>query len=159
MRSGLPLALVVLLGAASARAQDEPAPTGGALDPTSYAALSADDQAQLTLGGFRGYLQRIRATDAALYAELDPRLRDLEGRETAADAVFWTATALGAGALIAAIPVYTELGEGSTDIAVGLVVGGLSTFLVGLIVQAIVRPGQQDLVQLIDHHDDLVGRR
>lgn len=158
MRSGLSLALVVLLGAASARAQDEPAPTGGALDPASYAALSADDQAQLTLGGFRGYLQRIRATDAALYAELDPRLRDLEGRETAADAVFWTATALGAGALIAAIPVYTELEEG-TDIAVGLVVGGLSTFLVGLIVQAIVRPGQQDLVQLIDHHDDLVGRR
>src|SRR5690606_18076397 len=144
----------------AAGAQDAPPPSGGALDPESYAALSADEHAQLTLGGFRRYLERIRPSDAALYAALDPSLRDLEGRETAADAIFWTATGLGAAALVAAIPVYTELGEGvREEAAIGLVAGGLSTFVLGLVIQAIVRPSHRDLVLLIDRHDELVGRR
>ncbi len=152
------LVLMLVLAASSARAQD--APSGGALDPESYATLSADEHAQLTLGGFRHYLERIRASDAALYAQLDPRTRDLEGRETAADVVFWTATGLGAAALIAAIPVYTELGDsGGSDVAIGLLIGGLSAFVLGVVIQAIVRPGHQDLVRLIDYHDELVGRR
>ncbi|HEY8429673.1 MAG TPA: hypothetical protein VIL20_14915 [Sandaracinaceae bacterium] len=158
MRSALVFA--VLLSAVPASAQDAPPPSGGALDPESYVALAADEDAQFTLGGFRRYLERIRASDAALYAALDPRLRDLEGRETAADAIFWTATGLSVAALVAAIPVYTELGEGvREEAAIGLVAGGLGAFVLGLVVQAIVRPGHQDLLLLIDRHDELVGRR
>lgn len=132
---------------------------GGALDPESYVALSADDQAQLTLGGFRRYLERIRPVDAALYAALDPQLADLEGRDTAADVIFWTATGLGVAALVTAIPVYTELPELDPGVTIGLVVGGLATFLVGVLIQAIVRPGHGDLVRLIDAHDAFLGRR
>src|SRR5688500_12057023 len=79
--------------------------TGGALDPESYVALSADDDAQLTLGGFRRYLERTRSYDQQLYRQLDPRLRGLEERELAADVIFWTATGLSIAALVTAIPV------------------------------------------------------
>ncbi len=157
MRGWTAVAFLGLLACSTAHAQ---APAGGgALDPESYVALSADDQAQLTLGGFRRYLERIHATDAALYAELDPRLDELEGRETAADVIFWTGTGLGVAALIAAIPVYTELPDLDPGVTIGLVVGGLATFLLGVVIQAIVRPGHDDLVRLIDAHDAFVGRR
>lgn len=160
MRAGPCLAMILLFAASSARAQDEEAaPLGGALDPESYVALSADEHAQLTLGGFRLYLERIRPTDAALYAQLDPRLRELEGRDAAADAVFWTATGLSVAALIASIPVYTEVEGIGQDAAIGLIIGGVSTFVLGVVIQAILRPGHPDLVQLIDYHDELVGRR
>src|SRR5690349_19401163 len=49
------LALIALvLAPALVHAQAE----GSALDPESYAALAADDHAQMTLGGFRRYLER-----------------------------------------------------------------------------------------------------
>jgi predicted cobalt transporter CbtA len=139
-----------LAGAASAQ-------QGGALDPESYAALSADDEAQASLGGFRRYLERVRADDAVLYHTLDPRLDDLESRELTADIVFWTLTGLSVAALVTAIPVYTELD--SEEAMIGLVIGGVSTFLIGVIVQSIVRPGHGDLVALIDTHDEILGRR
>jgi hypothetical protein len=148
------LALIALFSLpALARAQAE----GSALDPESYAALAADDHAQMSLGGFRRYLERIEEGDALLYRQLDPRLDDLESREVAADAIFWTSLGLSVAALVTAIPIETELGR--SDIAIGLVIAGVSTFLVGIIVQAIVRPGHGDLVRLIDVHDELVGRR
>lgn len=157
MRAWTWIALGAVLACSSAQAQ-APA-SDGALDPESYVALSADDQAQLTLGGFRRYLERIQPTDAALYRELNPRLDELESRDLAADVVFWTATGLGVAALITAIPVYVELPDLDPGVAIGLVVGGVSTFLLGVIIQAIVRPGHDDLVRLIDFHDELVGRR
>jgi hypothetical protein len=131
---------------------------GGALDPESYVALSADDEAQLSLGGFRTYLERIRPTDPALYADLDLRLDALQERDVIADVIFGVGTGLGLAAAVAAIPVYTEL-EGGTDLAIGLVIAGVSTFVLGLVIQAIVRPGHGDLLALIDYHDELVGRR
>lgn len=162
MRPRTVLALVFGIAsmlATAAQAQDD-LPTGGGVDdPDSYVALSADEQAQLSLGGFRRYLERIRATDPTLYAELDPTTAALERRDTAADIVFWTATGVSIAALVAAIPVYTELGATGSDVAIGLLIGGLSTFVLGVVVQAIVRPGHGELVRLIDRHDELVGRR
>ena len=126
-----------------------------------YLALSADQRAQLSLGGFRAYLERTRDDDQeGLYQLLDPRLDDLESRETVADVVFWTATGLGVAAVAAGIPVFAEYeGQGLADLGVGLIVGGASTFLLGLIIQAFVRPSHDDLVTLIDLHDEHLGRR
>ncbi len=168
MRGWTAVAFLSLLVASSASAQasnvqarvpQAPAAEDGALDPDSYVALSADQQAQLTLGGFRGYLERIRPTDGALYAALDPQLDELESRETVADIIFWTGTGLGVAALLAAIPVYTLMPDLDPGVTIGLVVGGLTTFLVGVIVQAIVRPGHGDLMRLIDAHDRFLGHR
>ncbi len=150
-------ALAFFLALAPLTALAQP-PSGGALDPESYAALSADDEAQLSLGGFRTYLDRIRTTDPALYADLDLRLDALQERDVIGDVIFGVGTGLGVAAAIAAIPVYTELEDG-TDLAIGLVIGGVSTFLLALVIQAIVRPSHGDLVALIDYHDELVGRR
>ncbi len=150
-------ALAFFLALAPLTALAQP-PGGGALDPESYAALSADDEAQLSLGGFRTYLDRIRTSDPALYADLDLRLDALQERDVIGDVIFGVGTGLGVAAAIAAIPVYTELEDG-TDLAIGLVIGGVSTFLLALVIQAIVRPSHGDLVALIDYHDELVGRR
>jgi hypothetical protein len=169
MRARIGLALVTcacsaLLFATSASAQESgpdelpsaPAPD----DAEGYVSLSADDLAQLSLGGFRRYLNRIRATDAELFAQLDPQTAALEERDTVADVIFGTATSVSVAALVAAVPVYTEIGAPTgSDVAIGLVVAGLSTFALGVIIQAIVRPGHSDLVALIDRHDELVGRR
>ena len=135
-------------------AQDLPA--GGPLDPESYAALSAYQLAQLNLDGFRGYLEHVRDDDEVLYGVLDRRLDGLEERVTIADVVFGVSLGLGAAALITAIPVHEEVG---IDPALGLVVAGASTVLLGIIVQAIVRPGHGDLMALIDLHDHQLGRR
>lgn len=161
-----PLLVVALLaGPVSALAQDLPdtgpppqpeALPGGALEADGYVALSADQRAQMSLGGFRSYLERTRASDPSLYDLIAPPLRGLEERETAADVIFWVATGLSVGALIAAIPVYEELG---LDPAIGFLVGGASTFVLGLIVQAVVRPGHRDLMRLIDLYDERLGRR
>jgi hypothetical protein len=132
------------------------APEGGALEAEGYVALSADPRAQASLGGFRAYLERTRELDEALYAALDPRLAELERRETAADWVFGVATGLSVGALVAAIPVHETLG---LDPAIGFLVGGGATFVLGLIVQAVLRPGHADLMRLIDLHDERLGRR
>ena len=152
MRTSLALLALLALPAIS-HAQAE----GSALDPESYAALAADDHAQLTLGGFRRYLERIEESDPLIYSTLDPRLDDLELRTLAADVVFGVTAGLGIAALVTAIPIETELDQ--SDAALGLLIGGLSMMLVGVIVQAIVRPSHGDLVRLIDLHDELVGRR
>lgn len=149
----LTTALCAMLAASSAHAQA----MGSALDPESYQALAADEDAQVSLGGFRRYLERIRESDALIYRQLDPRLDDLELRTVAADVVMGITIGLGVAALVTAIPIETELRQ--TDAAIGLLIGGLSAILVGVIVQAIVRPSHQDLVLLIDAHDELVGRR
>lgn len=157
MRTGaLALAWSFVAVAAPAAAQDGGSPTGGAMSAEGYVALSADERAQLSLGGFRRYLDRTREADPSLYRVLDARLEDLEYRETAADVVFWTTTGLGVAAAAAAIPIHLEVNE---DLAIGLIVGGASTFLIGLIVQAIVRPGHADLMQLVDLYDEQLGRR
>ncbi|MGE0792288.1 MAG: hypothetical protein AB7S26_41830 [Sandaracinaceae bacterium] len=125
-------------------------------------ALSDDQLAQLSLSGFREYLERIHddGHDEGLYALLDPRLDELEGRALAADVIFWTATALGVAAVAVGIPVYTEVAAPlGPDLGLGLMIAGASTFLVGLIVQALLRPGQGDLMRLIDMHDEHLGRR
>jgi hypothetical protein len=155
MRSIAFVALLVF-SPALARAQEG----GSALDPESYVALSADDRAQLSIGGFRSYLERIRSGDELLYRELDPHLDDLESRELAADVIFGVGTGLSIAALVSVIPVYTELSaQDSEPIMIGLISAGLGTFVISIIIQAIVRPGQGDLVRLIDQHDELVGRR
>jgi len=162
MRLALCSLLVVLALPLAASAQDAPVSNtgGGALDPESYVALSADQRAQLSLAGFRSYLERIRPTDAALYGVLDPRLEELETRETAADVVFGLSGGLSVAALVAAIPVYTQVqsADGETA-AIGLVIGGLSTFVLGLVIQAFLRPNHDDLMRLIDLHDATLGRR
>ena len=156
MRSFLPTTLVLLALLAPGQVAAQEGAVSGALDPESYVALSADQQAQMTLGGFRGYLERVREDDAELYSLLDRRLDSLEERSTIADVVFWTGTALGAGALVSAIPVHEELG---LDPAIGFIIGGVSTFVLGIIIQAILRPGHGDLMALIDLHDQRLGRR
>jgi hypothetical protein len=133
-----------------------PPPAGGVFDPASYASLTADDEAQMTLGGFRNYLERISQSDPGIYRLLDPRLDDLEYRDTAADVVFGVSFGLGLAALGVSIPIYTEIGETP---GIGLIVGGLSAIVIGIVIQAIVRPGHPDLVALIDLHDERVGRR
>ena len=45
------------------------------------------------------------------------------------------------------------------DPALGMIIGGASTFLLGVIIQAIIRPSHDDLVALIDLHDQRLGRR
>ncbi len=148
------LGLSMIVGPALASAQDI-AP-GGALDPESYVALSADQRAQMSLGGFRGYLERVRQDDENLYSLLDTRLDELEERETIADVVFWTGATLSVGALVAAIPINDEFG---LDASLGFIVGGAGAFLLTLIIQAILRPGHDDLMALIDLHDRQLGRR
>lgn len=157
-RATASLVLLAVLALVPVRAQAQELEEGGALGPESDVALSADDEAQLSLGGFRRYLERIRPTDPPLYRALDVRLDDLESREFAADLVFGLATGLGIAALAAAIPIYTEL-DGGRDLAIGLAIAGASTFVLGVVIQAIVRPGRDDLMALIDHHDELAGRR
>ena len=139
-------------GTAAAQEGAEDGEMGGAYG----AALTDDEDAQWSLGGFRLYLQRIESSDPELYADLDPRLDDLETRETAADVIFWLGTGLGAAALLSAIPVHETLG---LDPAIGFMIAGGSTFVLALIIQAIVRPGRGDLVQLIDRYDERVGHR
>ena len=146
----LALALWLLPDAALAQVEDE------ASDAERSVALSADQRAQLSLGGFRAYLERVREDDDSLYRVLDARLDELEERTTIADVIFWTGTILSVGALVAAIPVHEEVG---LDPALGLVFGGVGTFLLAVIVQAIVRPGQSDLMALIDLYDERLGRR
>lgn len=162
--TALSLAIAGPFGASSAAAQDtsvldtlalDPDDTPSPRDPT-YASLTADDRAQMTLGGFRGYLERIRPTDEALYLALDPRLDDLESRDETADIVFWTATSVALATVVAGIPVYEMVAE---DIAIGLFIAGASTFALAVILQAILRPGLGDLFALIDEHDHRVGRR
>jgi hypothetical protein len=163
MRTWIAVACLVCASSAlfapTAWAQDDLPTAGNVDDPDGYVALSADDLAQQSLGGFRRYLERIRPSDAVLYAELDPPTAALERRDTAADIVFWTATGLSVAALVTAIPVYTELGATGNDVAIGLLVGGLTTFALGVLIQAFIRPGHSDLVALIDRHDELLGRR
>ena len=119
--------------------------------------LTGDDLAQLNLGDFRAYLERIRgAEDDGLYRLLDPRLDDLEGRETAADVIFWTSAGLGVAAVVAGIPVYEEV---SQDAGIAMFVAGGGTFLLGVIIQAVLRPSHGDLLALIDLHDEHLGRR
>lgn len=156
------LLLVSLASPVAATAQSEGGsdPTarhgGGVFDPASYASLTADDDAQLSLGGFRGYLERISESDPGIYRLLDPRLDDLEYRDSAADVVFGVSFGLGLAALGTSIPVYLEVGE---EPGIGLIIGGLSAIVIGIVIQAIIRPGHQDLVALIDLHDERVGRR
>ena len=131
-----------------------------------YAALSADQRAQLSLGAFRAYLERTREVDdGRLYRALDPRLDDLEERTLAADAVFWTGAGLSVAAVAAGIPLYAVFDDPASgdptlqDLGLGLMIGGAATFLVAVIIQAVLRPGQDDLVALIDLHDEQLGRR
>lgn len=125
-----------------------------------YVALSADQRAQMSLGAFRTYLERTREDDQRLYERLDPRLDELESREVAADVIFWSATGLGAVAVAVGIPLFSEYqNESLADVGIGLMVGGAATFLLGIIVQAIIRPGQGDLMALIDMLDTQLGRR
>lgn len=147
-----------VLAAATALALASPAAAqeDEALEPDGYVVLSADQRAQLSLGGFRDYLERVRDEDDSLYQLLDPRLDALEERDVIADVIFWTGTALSVGALVSAIPVHEELG---LDPALGFIIGGASTFLLAVIVQAVIRPGQSDLFALMDLHDERLGRR
>ncbi len=162
----LTLTLASVLGPSAAMAQLDDAALEGAADPSAEGddlgvALSADQRAQLSLGGMRQYLERIREPDDdGLYALLDPRLDALEEREVAADVVFWTGTALGVAAVAAGIGVFAEYqGQGLADLGLGLMIGGASAFVLGLIIQAILRPGHDDLLRLIDLHDEHLGRR
>ena len=150
------IVLVACLAFAAPAAAQDSDPPAGALDPEGYVALSADQRAQLSLGGFRDFLERVREDDTDLYGLLDARLDGLEERDTIADVVFWIGTGLAVGALVAAIPVHEELG---LDPAVGFIIGGVSTFVLAVIIQAIIRPGHDDLTALIDLHDQLLGRR
>lgn len=142
--------LILAPGVAAAQEEDD------TLDPVSEMALSADQRAQLSLEGFRVYLERVREEDDALYQLLDPRLDALEERNTIADVIFWTGTGLAVASLGAAIPVHEELG---LDAALGFIIGGVSTFLLGIVIQAVVRPGHSDLMALIDLNDQRLGRR
>lgn len=155
------IALCLAFAAPAAAQDDLPALPSGALDPESYVALSADQRAQMSLGGFRGYLERVREDDVQLYGILDVRLVVLEERETIADIIFWTATGLAAVSLITAIPVHEVLRDGPSlaDEALAFIIGGASAFLLGVIIQAIIRPGHDDLMALIDLHDHQLGRR
>lgn len=149
------LVLLLIPAPASAQLDDE-----GGREAEEYVALSADQRAQLSIGGFREYLERTREEDERLYEAIDPRLSDLESRELAADVIFWTATGLGVAAVAAGIPVYTEFQDRSlADLGIGLMIGGASTFLLGVIIQAILRPNHDDLVAVIDLYDELLGRR
>lgn len=148
-------AFVLALVSQGARAQVPLEPTP---ESESYPALAADEDAQLSLAGFRGYLERIRSTDEVLYAALEPRLSHLEERELTADVIFGVGTGLGIALAVAAIPVYVALDD-EDDLTIGLVAAGVGTFVLGVIIQAIVRPGQSDFMALIDQHDELVGRR
>ena len=153
----LTVGALTLSAPALACAQSDAEPRGGGVfDAASYDALSADQEAQLSLGGFRLYLERTRDLDESLYALLDPRLDDLEYRESAADVVFGLGGGLGLAVAVAGIPVYTEV---SQDAGVALLVAGASTAVLALIIQALVRPGHGDLVALIDMHDERLGRR
>ena len=147
-------ALVGFSVTSSVAAQEVTSP-GGALDPTTYASLTADDEAQVSLGGFRLYLERIEESDPQLYGLLDPRLRDLEDRSTAADVVFGVSLGLAVAGALGAIPAYELAGEE----AIGVLLGSAGLLLIGAIVQAIIRPGHGELVALIDLHDERVGRR
>ena len=148
-------ALVGFSVTSSVAAQEVTSP-GGALDPTTYASLTADDEAQVSLGGFRLYLERIEESDPQLYGLLDPRLRDLEDRSTAADVVFGVSLGLAVAGALGAIPAYELAGE---EAAIGVLLGRAGLLLIGAIVQAIIRPGHGELVALIDLHDERVGRR
>ncbi|MCA9609397.1 MAG: hypothetical protein KC619_27540 [Myxococcales bacterium] len=149
---------VIPLGAAAQDLPDDPvAPDDDeALEADGYVALSADQRAQMSFDGFRSYLERIHDEDDGLYQLLDPRLDALEERNTIADVVFWTGTALAVGALVSAIPVHEELG---LDPSLAFIFAGVGTFALAVIIQAIVRPGHSDLMQLIDLHDQRLGRR
>lgn len=152
----LSFAVVLLVGALSSPALASAQSGGGALDPESYVSLSVDQRAQLTLSGFRLYLERIREGDEELYGALDPRLHALEERDVIADAIFWSATGLSLGAVAVGIPVYQEV---SVDAGIGLLIGAAGTFVLGVIIQALIRPGHDELMALIDLHDEQVGRR
>lgn len=158
MRIVLATLLAIGLAPACALAQDDlELPTEpGDEELEGPAVLSSDPRAHLSLGGFRGYLERLREDDDALYGILDPRLDALEERNTIADVIFWTGTALAVGALVSAIPVHEELG---LDASLAFIFAGVGTFALAAIVQAIVRPGQSDLMALIDLHDQRLGRR
>ena len=150
-------ALPLWAGAAVAEIEiEEVTSPGGALDPTTYASLTADDEAQVSLGGFRLYLERIEESDPQLYGLLDGRLRDLEDRSTAADVVFGVSLGLAVAGALGAIPAYELAGE---EPAIGVLLGSAGLLLIGAIVQAIIRPGHGELVALIDLHDERVGRR
>ena len=148
-------ALVGFSVTSSVAAQEVTSP-GGALDPTTYASLTADDEAQVSLGGFRLYLERIEESDPQLYGLLDGRLRDLEDRSPAADVVFGVSLGLAVAGALGAIPAYELAGE---EPAIGVLLGSAGLLLIGAIVQAIIRPGHGELVALIDLHDERVGRR
>lgn len=128
----------------------------GSEETDGYVALSADQEAQSSLTGFRAYLERTRDDDISLYETLDARLDGLEERIFVADVLFWTATAIGAATVLAAIPVLTEVDQ---DAGYAMMIAGASAFVLGVIIQAIVRPGHSDLLGLIDLHDRELGRR
>ncbi|MGF1468062.1 MAG: hypothetical protein ACFCGT_18220 [Sandaracinaceae bacterium] len=155
-----PLALVLTLmslgGAGSAAAQDSP-PTGDVLSPEGNPVLAADQIAQQSIGGFRVYLERIRPTDPDLYAALDPTLDRLERRLFFANLTFGVSAVLGIGGLAVGIPFITE--DVNEGVGIGLTVAGAATLALGLLIQAILRPGQSDLLALIDEHDRFLGRR
>lgn len=151
------LLCLLVLTPSLARAQDSAPPAGDALDGNSYPVLTADQRAQISLGGFRLYLERVRPLDESLYDALDPPLSGLEGRRTAANVVVGVASVIAIGLAVASIPIFE--GDGSDDAGVGLLVAAGGTFLVGLIISALLRPNQTDLFRLIDEHDRLLGRR
>lgn len=157
----LTMAWLTILSPGLAAAQtDERAMRAEDHEAEQYVALSADQRAQMSLGAFRDYLERTRDDDQTLYERIDPRLDDLESRELAADVIFWTATGLGAVAVAVGIPLFSEYqNETLADVGIGLMIGGAATFLIGVIVQAIVRPSHGDLMGLIDALDEHLGRR
>ena len=151
-----PLVPLIALALAAAPAVASAQTESGPLSPESYATLSADADAQASLGGFRLYLERVREGDAELYAALDPRLRSLEERETISDVVFWSGFIVGLGLLGAAIPVALE--DVGLEPTIGLLVAGGSTLALAVLIAAIVRPGHADLVRLFEVHDRQIGR-
>jgi len=149
------LSLFVVPTQTSAQEREDREP-GGALSMQNYLALSNDQEAQLSFGGFRSYLERVQHEEPELYSLLDERLDVLEDRETTADYVFGFGAVISTLSLIAAIPTHEVVG---LDPALGFVVGGSAGLLITLIVQAILRPGHSDLMALIDAHDRSLGRR
>jgi hypothetical protein len=135
---------------------DSPVSSGGGLDAEGYLVLSADQDAQASIGGFRRYLERVRPEDGALYALLDPPLADLERRERAANIVFGVGGTLGIGASLASIAVFSEVGDEAGWATLG---AGLGVLAVTVVIQAILRPSFSELAALIDRHDRALGRR
>jgi hypothetical protein len=132
-----------------------------------------DQYYEASVAGLRNYLDSIRTVRPDLYAQLDPKVSELESRQTAAIGVLVAGVVAGGASIVYAFagrdtcndpqlgdPAFNEkvrqwgdCNDANMSKTATFIVIGLGTMAAGLVGAAIVAPGRSDLMQILNEHN------